>query len=193
MLQRIETGPNTGFFYLVDPDNPHLGGNIDGGDPNGNLIKTWDYLISKFGVKSVLDVGCGQGHNGLYFKNRGCSVVGVEGLWDNCVKCPFPCVYWDLLDGPLYFNNIDLVWCREVVEHIPEEKLRNITETFKSGKIVAFTHALPNQGGHHHVNCQGSNYWIIQMEFEGYEFLKKETQECRDLDNQVLLVFRRKW
>ena len=39
------------------------------------------------------------------------------------------------------------------------------------------THAVPGQGGHHHVNCQPSEYWIERIEALGYSFLPDVTAE----------------
>ena len=41
-------------------------------------------------------------------------------------------------------------------------------DTLANGRIVAITHALPGQGGHHHVNCQPAEYWIEKMAARGY-------------------------
>jgi hypothetical protein len=30
------------------------------------------------------------------------------------------------------------------------------------------THAVPGQGGHHHVNCQPAEYWIEKMRKRNY-------------------------
>jgi 2-polyprenyl-3-methyl-5-hydroxy-6-metoxy-1,4-benzoquinol methylase len=41
----------------------HLGGYLEDGDEYTYMPDVWDYLVKKFDVKSILDVGCGTGKN----------------------------------------------------------------------------------------------------------------------------------
>jgi hypothetical protein len=66
-------------------------------------------------------------------------------------------------------KRVDLVWCCEFVEHIPEEDIVNFLRTFKAGKYVAITHAGPGQPGHNHVNCQTDDYWRGVMAVIGFK------------------------
>ncbi len=70
-------------------------------------------------------------------------------------------------------QNFDLIWCCEVVEHVEEEFVQNIMDTFKLGKIVALTHAVPGQKGYHHVNCKPKEYWIDLMISDNFKYLEK--------------------
>ena len=63
---------------------------------------------------------------------------------------------------------VDLVWSCEVAEHIVPERVDFFVDTLANGRVVAMTHALPGQGGHHHVNCQPAEYWISKMSERGY-------------------------
>lgn len=161
----------------------HLGGNVIGGDPKTFYPELWDWLIKEFGIKSVLDVGCGEGHALEYFKNQRCDVLGIDGFYGNTAITKtkgIPATIVDLTVLPYKTTRLpDLVWCCEVVEHIEEKFVQNIIDTFKNGKIVAMTHALPNQGGYHHVNCKPSEYWIGLMQKNGFEFLIRESFEAR--------------
>jgi len=60
----------------------HLGGYIinltDHGDPNSYSTEVWDWMINN-GIKSIIDVGCGEGHSTKYFLDRGVDAIGVEG------------------------------------------------------------------------------------------------------------------
>jgi len=47
-------------FYGGKGDKPHLGGFTEF-DVLGVSPSLWKHMISKFGIKSVLDVGCGRG------------------------------------------------------------------------------------------------------------------------------------
>lgn len=63
---------------------------------------------------------------------------------------------------------VDLVISIEVAEHIAEEFVDHYLDTLANGRIVCMTAALPDQDGHHHVNCQPSQYWIEKMTTRGY-------------------------
>jgi hypothetical protein len=41
------------------------------------------------------------------------------------------------------------------------------------------THGLPGQEGHHHVNCQPTEYWIDHLASRGYKELAEDSRELR--------------
>lgn len=49
----------------------HLGGAFEQGDPLTNMLDVWGYLLVKFELKSVIDVGCGFGHTLKWFAENG--------------------------------------------------------------------------------------------------------------------------
>jgi SAM-dependent methyltransferase len=157
-----------------DPDDSALGGNIVGGDPQTYHPELWTYLVSRFGIGSLLDVGCGEGHCVQYFAASGIRAVGFDGLRRNVECAVVPIVLHDLRDAPFHLP-VDLVHCCEVVEHIAERYLPNLLPTLANGRVIAMTHAVPGQTGYHHVNCQPTRYWIDKIEAMGYAFLPRET------------------
>jgi hypothetical protein len=152
---------------VIDEDRPDLGGNIRHGDANTFCPKLWSYLIDRFAIRSMLDVGCGEGHAVNFFFRRGVMAHGIEGLRSNVARAVVPVACHDLLVGP-YYMPVDFVWCCEVVEHIPPEKVDNLLDTLTNGRVIAMTHGVPGQEGHHHVNCQPKEYWIEHMAKRGY-------------------------
>lgn len=166
---------------VKDNENPHLGGNVKGGDPKTWFPELWTWLVNTFKVKNVLDLGCGQGHSMDYFANvLGCNVIGVDGLKVNTDLCHQPAIFADLTKGPVdNISGIDLVWCCEVVEHVNDQHLDNLMRSLTVGRVVAVTHAVPGQGGHHHVNEQPSEYWIDAFWEHGHKMLRTETQTSR--------------
>jgi cyclopropane fatty-acyl-phospholipid synthase-like methyltransferase len=141
---------------------PDLGGNIRYSDANTFTPKSWTYLIDRFVPRSMLDVGCGEGHTVAFFAKRGVWAHGIDGMPENVRSSVIPIALHDILSGP-YIMPVDLVWSSEVAEHILPDKVDNYLDTLSNGKIVAMTHALPGQHGHHHVNCQPDEYWIEKM------------------------------
>jgi hypothetical protein len=83
------------------------------------------------------------------------------------MRAVVPIAQHDILSAP-YYMPVDLVWSCEVAEHIQPEKVDNYIETLSNGKVIAMTHAVPGQAGHHHVNCQPAEYWIDLMASHGY-------------------------
>ena len=160
----------------------YLGGYIVGGDPNTWYPELWDWIIAELGIKSVIDIGCGEGHSTKYFKEKGCIVLGVEGSKAAIQNSPVKesLIRHDYTKWPFYPDTeFDLAWSCEFVEHVEEKYLNNFLETFKASKYVFMTHALPGQGGYHHVNCQPKEYWINNLSEIGFEFDKELTQKAK--------------
>ena len=167
--------------------NGHLGGNIIGGDPNTYYPDLWKHLIDTFGATSVLDVGCGEGNALSWFRDQGLEAFGIDGLPEN-VKITrskgIKCEEIDFTVSQFKDRTYDLIWCCEVVEHVEERFVQNLIDTFKCGEFVAMTHALPRQGGYHHVNCKPKEYWTDHMVKNGFKYLEKETIEAKNFEPQ---------
>lgn len=150
--------------FVYDEKHPHLGGNIDGGDAFTYCPAAWSWMLDKYDIRSVLDVGCAQGHALAFFQSKGCEALGIEGLQSN-VDRAVPDVHiirHDLEVAPFFTAVVDLVWCCEVVEHIT--KVDNLLTTISNCNMLAMSYAEPGQEGHHHVNCQPREYWIDSLE-----------------------------
>ena len=162
---------------------PHLGGNIRGGDNATYYPELWRWLVERFSVTKVLDVGCGDGVNSGYFARLGCQIIGIEGLLPNVLhsQAPYPMIVHDFSHGWLQLAKIDLVWCCELLEHVHAKYLDNLIQTLLNGRLIALTHAEPGQGGHHHVNEQPAQYWIDLLADYGCELLEEETAFSRTL------------
>ena len=163
------------YTVAADESAPHLGGNIMEGDPQTYSPSVWDYTINRFGIESVLDLGSGVGNAAQYFFRRGLKVVAVDGLAHNVEKAIFPTMLHDITQGPIN-TRVDLVHCQEVVEHIEEDYLESLLDCLTVGKFILMTHALPGQGGHHHVNLQPPEYWIEHLGHRGCNVLVEELQ-----------------
>jgi len=153
----------------------HLGGQIVGGDFDSFDPRVWSWIVNKMKIRSVISVGCGQGYEINYFKNvLGCEVLGVDGD-AGALKgglLPNNVVLHDYVDGPYVpRKEYDLVLSYEFVEHVEEKCKENFLKTFLSaGSYIVMTHAVPGQGGWHHVNCQPDEYWIEEIEKLGFKY-----------------------
>ena len=157
--------------FVLDEERPDLGGNIRHGDLATFCPNLWRFLVSRFAVRSMLDVGCGEGHAARFFHDLGVFAHGIDGLRKNVERAVIPIALHDLLAQP-YVMPVDLVWCCEVAEHIDEGCVDRFLSTLTNGKIIAMTHAVPGQSGHHHVNCQPAEYWVDMLAERGYRLVQ---------------------
>ena len=157
----------------TDPQRPDLGGNLVGGDPCSFTPMLWRALLDRFRPMSVLDVGCGEGHAVKWFRDQMVPCIGLDGLRANMENAVTPILLHDLTEYPFLFR-VGMVICTEVVEHIDEAHIENLLATLCNGDVIAMTHALPGQMGHHHVNNQPDDYWIERICARGYEALDHE-------------------
>lgn len=152
----------------------HLGGYLVGGDPDTLYPELWDWLVETWEVKSMIDVGCGDGRTMAYFSSLGCAACGVEGVPQDDIRI----AEHDFEKGPyiptIGFSGVpmqfDLAWSAEFVEHVEERYVPNFMATFKLARFVMITHAEPGQPGWHHVNCQSADYWKGVFSAHGFEF-----------------------
>jgi SAM-dependent methyltransferase len=174
----------------------HLGGCSIGGDGGTYYPIMWKYLIDNYNVKTVLDIGCGRGYSAKYFESIGCDILGIDGSTkaQEMSLIPEHFLLNDYETGPalsrseIKYNDkplgdfiFDLCWCCEFVEHVEEQFIDNFLSTFAFAKYVAMTHAIPGQGGHHHVNCQPKEYWIENMARYGFEYDEEFTNELKEI------------
>lgn len=154
----------------------HLGGYVEGGDPDTWYPNLWAWFLDTLGIDSVLDVGCGDG---AALRWWGSEVARAEGV-DGVDQGGYPIFTHDYTTGPWQSGyTYGLVWSCEFVEHVEERFVDNFLETFKAGRYVAMTHAQPGQPGWHHVNCQPSDYWVRALDAIGYDLLEDTTAIAR--------------
>lgn len=170
----------SGYDFVAEPNFPHVGGNIWQGDPWTFSPSVWRYLIDRFCVRSVLDIGSGRGHAAHWMAKQGCNVIAIDASMSNVMTAYYPTVHCDLLNGPITCP-VDLAHCQEVAEHIPEQYVGNFIRTLVNGNVIVMTHGEPGQPGHHHVNCQPAEYWCNHLKQVGYNYLSDDTDRVRHL------------
>lgn len=169
--------------FIVDR---HLGGYIAGGDPATLYPELWAWLVKVRGVRSVLDVGCGDGAAMYQFDQLGAQVIGVDGM-----PQPNPRIFlhdfttgpWNVPIGVLRELATpwppDIVWSCEFVEHVEERYIGGVLDALALAPTVLMTAAGPGQPGHHHVNCQEPSYWVGAMATRGYTLDQELTRDTR--------------
>jgi hypothetical protein len=125
---------------------PHLGGHFG----NTNLDEaTLCYLVSRYRIESMLDVGCGPGGMVELAWRLGLHAWGIDG---DRFGPPW-IIKHDYTTGPYVGMPADLIWCTEFVEHVEAQYQENYLATFATGRVLFLTAAPPGFPGHHHVNC----------------------------------------
>jgi SAM-dependent methyltransferase len=172
-----------GGYIMSSADPAPSGLDITHGDPATWYPELWLWTMSHLGVRSVLDVGCAEGHCIEFYHRRGCNVRGVDGsrlAKERSLLNARHDVH-DFTDGPYTPpGRYDLVWCCEFVEHVEERYMPNFLHTFGSAdRFIMLTYAVRGQEGWHHVNCQPREYWLQQLEDIGYQYDPTLTEHAR--------------
>lgn len=130
-------------------------------------------LMDLLGPTSVADIGCGPGTWLAAFREQGVyDLLGVEGQWLDRLLLQIPAEQFlehDLEDPLPVARRFDLVLSLEVAEHLPERKAPQLVDTLtRLAPVVAFSAAVPYQGGTRHINEQWPGYWAALFEARGY-------------------------
>lgn len=123
-------------------------------------------------VKSVIDVGCGEGWWGREFQLWDFVAFGMDQWRDTEV---IAMIDHDL-EQPLEqafpegtINRFGLALCLEVAEHLtPERGPSFIADLCKLSDLIVFSAAIPGQRGVNHLNEQWSIYWCRLFEANGF-------------------------
>jgi hypothetical protein len=151
-------------------------------------------LLEKFQFQTVVDFGGGTGKFArellLLGKN---DVLIVEGDWLKGISKWVPeemYLYTDLRKQISFQSKYDLAICLEVAEHLEAEYADTlIANLTASSDIVAFSAAIPGQGGTHHINEQWPDYWVDKFKTFGYGLSLDPRIEIWD-DDEILACYR---
>lgn len=165
-------------------DKAHLGGftNID---IHGLSPATWKHMVQFFGVKSVLDVGCGRGISTSWFVLHGLETLCVEGSHDAYEQSMLPdpatqMVEHDFSRSPWWPpKTVDAVWCVEFLEHVGRNFHKNYFPAFRKAALIFVSHS--QWGGWHHVEVHSESWWIHKFEMYGFKYSKEWTEQIRKL------------
>jgi len=174
---------------LVITDDNGLPSHLGGHENETHVdIGALSFLVEKFDVKTVIDVGCGPGGMVKVGRELGLDYIGVDG--DFTVERasevqPYVTIHDFTKEPPLFKTSdgsevFDLGWTVEFLEHVDAHYIYNFMKTLRQCKYVICTHAFPGQPGHHHVNCREHPYWVDIFTAFGFEVDVETTNQVRD-------------
>lgn len=159
----------------------HLGGHCNITHLDQGAI---NWAKEEFQIQSMLDVGCGPGGMVELAHKSGLEAFGIDGdskiqdRWFD--KSKFMLHDFTIGSAPIN-RTFDLCWSVEFVEHVHAEYIPNFVAAFQKCKVLFMTHAVPGQGGYHHVNEQPEEYWLEQIESYGFKFNRDYTNKLREV------------
>lgn len=187
--------------YGGSGDKKHLGG-FSTVDPEGISPFVWREMMEYFGVKTLLDVGCGRGFSTSWFYMQGVQVQCVEGSHDAIERSLLPAlakkqedlesaqnganlinssnivVQHDFSLGPWWpEETVDAVWSVELLEHVGRNFQKNYLTAFKKAALIFVTHS--NWGGWHHTEVHDDVWWRSRFEMYGFVFSKDLTERVK--------------
>ncbi len=150
-------------------------------------------MMEYFGIKSIVDVGCGRGLSTTWFYLQGLDVQCVEGSKDALKQSVLKkiagnstngdhkhsyVVEHDYTRGPWWpAKTVDAIWSVEFLEHVSRQYERNYIATFKKAAFLFVTHT--KWGGWHHAEVHKSDWWINRFEMYGFKYSESLTEKAR--------------
>lgn len=124
-------------------------------------------------ARSVCDVGCGVGTWLSAFMKEGVAdALGLDGDYVPAEYLHVPRSAFRPLDlrRPIELERVfDLTVSLEVAEHLPDAYAETFVKSLtRLAPVILFSAAVPNQGGHDHVNEQWPDYWERLFQKENY-------------------------
>lgn len=151
--------------------------NQHGGGTNTD-IESLKFAMNRWGVNTVLDIGCGTGGQVFEALKLGLDAYGVDGTKEIPNIKNFQQV--DYRANSSTFNiNFDLGWSVEFVEHVEESCIPIFMKDFQKCKRVILTAAPPFWGGKNHVNEKSELYWINVFQNYGFGLDIKDSLSLR--------------
>jgi SAM-dependent methyltransferase len=102
------------------------------------------------GAGSVLDAGCGSGLYGPALRRRVASVTGIDHDPALCRQAEATGAYDRVVCAPVarlaeHLDFVDVVFCSELVEHVPRAELRRTLDALEAAATAKVVITVPNR------------------------------------------------
>lgn len=136
--------------------------------------------VFKADVKTVIDIGCGNGEYTRNFINNGFDCMGYDGSPLTPKLSKGLCEIKDF-SIPQSLGGFDLVLSLEVGEHIPVQYEQVFIDNVvnHARKYICISWAIEGQGGSGHVNCRNNDYVLAQFRDRGWKLISSWTDMLR--------------
>jgi len=174
-----------GIYDRIDYGSPYI----------SKGLKFAKYLSAQYPKESkVLCVGCGNGFEVVVFLKAGFNAFGTElhqidvpYLKDRIINARAP-------DLPFKDNEMDLLLCCEVLEHVPEEETDDfLKECVRVGKNCFFSIATKMDAYKTHINVHSPQWWLDKFDELSLKVLHFEFKPQLDLLLAPDFCFRLRW
>src|SRR5215469_5323124 len=141
------------------------------------MINLWTWAIKLLDIKSIIDIGCSEGHSIEFFLKAGCEAMGVEGYEPaarNGQVAERIAVH-DYTKGPyIPHRQFDMAWSCEFVEHVEEKYIEKLSCHIFQGSFGFYDSCSAWAGRPPPCERKG---WIAKLTNCGFE-LDRELTEC---------------
>jgi SAM-dependent methyltransferase len=115
---------------------------------DGRMVALIDQELA--GAASVLDAGCGSGLYGPALRRHAATVVGLDHDPVLCRQAEATGAYARVLCAPVSrlaggLDPVDVVFCSELVEHLPREQLRPALDALEAAATAKMVITVPNR------------------------------------------------
>ena len=137
-------------------------------------------FMEEWNIKTVLDIGCGNGAYTNVLNANGIAAVGYDGNPNTEEITNNVCKVRDF-SKPVNVGTFDAVLCLEVGEHIPRMYERTFINNIAlaAEKYIFMSWAVIGQGGKGHVNCRDNKYIISAIERKNFVYLHEPSLALR--------------
>lgn len=165
MTAAIESKDAGSRHYTPEYYEKHAEGSYESAKEILPLIAAWADEVLGREIRSIFDFGCGSGQ-WLRAAREFWPEIEINGFDPNS---PGPILESKDVRQERTWGFHDIALCLEVAEHIEPESAGELIDTLCSlSGIVAFSAAIPGQGGKNHVNEQWPEYWAKLFRERGY-------------------------
>jgi SAM-dependent methyltransferase len=115
---------------------------------DGRMVALIDRELA--GAASVLDVGCGSGLYGPALRLRAGRVAGIDHDPVLCRRAEATGAYDRVVCAPVarladHLDPVEVVFCSELVEHVPREELRPTLDALEAAATAKVVITVPNR------------------------------------------------